>query len=37
MRKKCFDEEGVFAFIWKHADHNGIWTVMQAAWQRNLV
>jgi hypothetical protein len=25
MRKKYFDREYVFAFMWQHADHDGIW------------
>ena len=25
MKKKCFDWENLFAFIWNHADHDGLW------------
>jgi hypothetical protein len=25
MKKKYFDEEGVFVFVWNNADEDGIW------------
>jgi hypothetical protein len=25
MKKRYLDEEGVFRFVWEHADNNGIW------------
>ena len=25
MRKKCFDEESVFAYLWHNADPDGLW------------
>jgi hypothetical protein len=37
MRKKCFDEEAVFAHLWNNADPDGLWdgdaTTLAAAFE----
>jgi predicted transcriptional regulator of viral defense system len=36
MKKKCFDWESVFAFVWNGADEDGLWTVDAAAVARKF-